>query len=104
MIRDRFGEVPELSIELHPCRRSGTTSTTAGRAGGTGRGSAGSGGARGPRPLRAGAASATKRPTRRRRGGSSREVQGDRAEWSKHPVDLDLRCSAILPGQYVATG
>ena len=30
-------------------------------------------------------------------------LQGDSSGWSKPPVDLDLKCSAILPGQEVAT-
>ena len=34
---------------------------------------------------------------------SSTDVQGDPLGWLKPPVDLDLGCSNILPGQQVAT-
>ena len=30
-------------------------------------------------------------------------LQGDQSGWLEPPVDLDLVCSAILPGLYVAT-
>ena len=38
-----------------------------------------------------------------RRARGREELQGDPSGWLKPPVDLDLGCSAILPGQQVAT-